>query len=627
VRRLIALLQSLIITTISAAAARKVLGWLGLRPNGTCERLVFEIALGLGLLGMLVFLIGMSGLLYAPWIVVLVAALAAFAWRELAAVVADFINGIKSVRKAEWSVETVVAAVILIAITLPALIRSLAPPLGDDWDSLAYHLAIPKLFLKSHSIHYIDFSSHSNFPFTWEMLYTLGMSIGSVSLAKLFHFGAGVVLVGAAYCLGRRYFSNSAGRLAALIVAGIPLFAWESPTAYIDLATALYSLLVVYALLNSTDEQNSRWAIVAGLMAGLAAGTKMTALLMIAIVFVWVLSSGKWKTAIIVAVLAVIIAAPWYVKSYAYTGNPVFPFAYGVFGGKNWSAETAKAYRDDQVKFGKVADNQSPLMLPWNLTFRFARFNDYAARAEPGLELPVFSGMTHVYLSSTGPILLALLPVIVLGALKRGRHRPILAISLVMVAAWYFTMQNSRYLLPALVILAPVMAYSSELLKVRKAAFTASAITGIFTAYLMWSFALPALPVALGMEPQDSYLEKSFNIYRASKFANEELPDDAAIALFGETRGFYLDRGYIWADPGHNALIPYDYMAGEPKKLIDWLKARGVGYVLINEPNFPDYQEESSPTSAKLIGLAIKDGYLKEIFRDQSGISIFKLTD
>lgn len=624
-RLLIAVLQFLIITTISAAAARKLFGWLGLQFRGTGERLVFESALGLGLLGMLVFFMGMFGLLYAPWMVALLAALIAFAWRELAGVVADIISGIRSVRKVKWNAEAVAVAVILPAIALPALIRSLAPPLGDDWDSLAYHLAIPKLFLNAHSIHYIDFSSHSNFPFIWEMLYTLGMSLGSVSLAKLFHFGAGVILIGAAYSLCRRYFSNSTGRLAALIVAGIPLLAWESTTAYIDLATALYSLLAVYALLNLTDERDNRWAIAAGLMAGLAAGTKLTALLMIAVVFVWVISTGKWKTALIAAVLAVIIAAPWYVKSYAYTGNPVYPFAYGVFGGKNWSAETAKAYRDDQVRFGKVADSQSPVMLPWNLTFRFARFNDFAARAEPGLELPVFSGMPHVYLSSTGPILLALLPVIVLGALRKGRHRPVLVTSLVMIAAWYFSMQNSRYLLPALAILAPVMAYSSEMLKVRKAVFAASAITGIFTAYLMWTFALPAMPVALGMESGDSYLEKSFNIYRASKFANEELPDSAAIALFGETRGFYFDRDYIWADPGHNALIPYEAMAGEPEKLITWLKGRGVGYVLVNKSNFPDYQEESAPTPARLIGLAIEAGGLEEVFRDPSGVSIYRI--
>ncbi|MEN6521998.1 MAG: glycosyltransferase family 39 protein [Armatimonadota bacterium] len=603
-------------------------------PKGTGERLIFESALGFGILGMLIFAMGMLEVLYPSWILWLLVVTAVISYRELAGVISDAFDGLKAVRKIKWNAEMAIIAAILASVAVLALVRSLAPPVGDDWDSLAYHLAISKLFLKHHGIYYIDFSSHSNFPFTWEMLYTLGLSFGSVSLAKLFHFGAGVILTGAVYSMSARHFSRSTGRLAALMVAGIPLLAWEATTAYIDLAVALYLLLTVYALLNFSEEGDKKWALVAGLTAGLAAGTKMTALLMIPIAFVWILwpnraKSGvrslRWKTAFTAVLLAAVIAAPWYVKSYVYTQNPVYPFAYGVFGGKNWSAETAKAYRDDQKKFGRVPDAQSPVMLPWNLTFRFARFNDYAARAEPGLELPAFTGSSQVYLSSVGPLLLAFLPLVLFGMLRKGKHRPLLIVSCVMIAAWYITMQNTRYLLPALAMLAPVMAHSAELIKVRKAAVAASVTAGAFTVMLMLMFVWPVVPVVFGMEAHDHYLDRSLNIYRASSFVNKSLPRDGGIALFGETRGFYIGRDYIWADPGHNALIPYDSMGSDPEKLLGWLRNRGMSYVLVNKANFPDYRDESAPASAKLIWQAVGNRRLKEVFNDPSDIAVYRI--
>ena len=32
--------------------------------------------------------------------------------------------------------------------------------------------------------------------------------------------------------------------------------------------------------------------------------------------------------------IALIVAAPWYLCNLAFTGNPVYPFAYGIFGGR-----------------------------------------------------------------------------------------------------------------------------------------------------------------------------------------------------------------------------------------------------------------------------------------------------
>src|SRR5205823_3823427 len=65
---------------------------------------------------------------------------------------------------------------------------ALAPPADLDWDGLSYNLAAPKVYLRDHRIHFIAYDSHTNFPFTVEMLYTLGLAWGGAVAAKLFHW-------------------------------------------------------------------------------------------------------------------------------------------------------------------------------------------------------------------------------------------------------------------------------------------------------------------------------------------------------------------------------------------------------------------------------------------------------
>jgi hypothetical protein len=111
--------------------------------------------------------------------------------------------------------------------------------------------------------------------------------------------------------------------------------------------------------------------------------------------------------------------------------------------------------------------------------------------------------------------------------------------------------------------------------------FGVAAVSGLLAVYVMWSYAAPAVPVAVGLESQTDYL-KGFDLYRASEFINKELPRDARVALLGETRGFYIDRDYLWADSGHNAIVP----AGDQASRIKWLASHGYRYILVNGLSF-----------------------------------------
>ncbi|MEZ5162187.1 MAG: hypothetical protein R2688_00235 [Fimbriimonadaceae bacterium] len=128
------------------------------------------------------------------------------------------------------------------------LVASLSPSTTMDWDSIAYHLAVPKMWMQDGQIHKVLNLHHSNFPFSIDNLYIWGLALGGEAGAKAFSFAILVFGVLAVYGTARRCFPDSqfAGLAAGLIFAGSPVVLWESGTAYIDVAHGLYAGLGVF---------------------------------------------------------------------------------------------------------------------------------------------------------------------------------------------------------------------------------------------------------------------------------------------------------------------------------------------------------------------------------------------
>lgn len=92
----------------------------------------------------------------------------------------------------------------------------------------------------------------------------------------------------------------------------------------------------------------ARGALVGGLV-GVACSAKPTALFMVAptvgLMLLAFVPRKRWAGAIGAgAALGVLLMLPWLVRNWLACGNPVFPFAVGVFGGGHWSAEQVSTY-------------------------------------------------------------------------------------------------------------------------------------------------------------------------------------------------------------------------------------------------------------------------------------------
>jgi len=587
-------------------ASAVVLAGLGLitlgrrlfKSNGSSSILT-DTALGIGGLSLVILAFGALQLFSGAGKYILLGLCGVLALFGTIRIITELLNKLKvrASQKQKLTLIQVLPILLLIVIACAVLLAGSAPPAMDDWDSLAYHLTVPRLYIDHGGLYYIDFSSHSNFPMLLEMLYIPGLMLGNPVAAKLVHFIIGILFILAVIRLTEKHIQPGAGYLAGIATAGIPIVMWEGTTGYIDLATALYTVLAVEALFNMQDENKPKLALFAGLFAGFAASTKLLGAATILLIGAWLIIQHitlKKKSAGSVLLwfcLGALICLPWYLRTFINTGSPVFPFFYSVFGGRDWNTELAQAYTASQAHFGMGHSLLDLIKLPYNITVFSERFYD-----TPGLYV--------------GPILLVGLPMLLV--LIKHRTNKTLGLAgfiIAQVLLWFALTQQSRYLFPVYGLLGALsagLAYKMESLKSLKIGlwiiFTVTALCGLYT---ILPSAIDRSAVAFGGETTNDYLSRSVDVYRADNYINENLPKNAKVVLFGDTRGFYLDRKFAWADWGHNARFSRNY--SNASDLVTYLRSQGYTHAFVNLQFLP--KDHHGPLVADAItqGLLVQE--------------------
>jgi hypothetical protein len=587
------------VALLARSLGSRLLSALRVECSSTLERAVMAMGLGLGVIAYLMLALGLLGWLRG-WVVAAVL-LVLFLSQVL-----PLRNGTESVpswlcvgwkwlkeqRNVRQTLGERVLTVYIVITSLVLLLATLCPPTGSDWDGLTYHLAAPKNFIRHGRIFYIAFDHHSNFPFTVEMLYTIGLILrgwtieatGGAVAAKLFHALFALLCALTIYAFGRRHLSRTAGLVGAAVFLSIPIVASEAVTAYADIGLAAYALLAFYAFWNGsmgiwkygsvgevsrTPILPHSHTLLAAVFAGLSMSTKYSGLL----VFGWlgllmlahvVRHRIALKPLITFALIAALIASPWYVKNVVYTRNPVYPFLYNVFDGRNWSKDRAIAYEGHQREFGMGRGIVDFFLAPWRVTmwpWNYDREWDKrpVAQKQKGFEVQPFPT------SAVGPALLMfVMPLLLL----RGHPKVIvflLVTSLFFLFCWFFALaQYNRYLFPILPLLSlcagyAVVTFSQRSQPLRFVCGAALALNLAFGFVLFVTTQENELSVALGRMSEQQRLER-FSVYAVCKFVNENVANSAKIVTYGETRWFYLDREYLWGEREHHTLINYEPM-------------------------------------------------------------------
>ncbi len=188
----------------------------------------------------------------------------------------------------------------------------------------------------------------------------------------------GLVALGL-YAWGQRLFNPRVGFWAAALWLSSPLVLWAGSSAYIDIGFACFIFFGVYAFSNWMDTDETHWLVMSAAFLGFAAAAKYSALFFLALFgFIIVLKEIKkrrFRQIALFTLIVALIAGPWYLRSYYYTGNPVFPFFPHIFGyGFLSGQDVHEIIKDTTTAYGRDKTLTNFLLLPWNLAFNQQKF-------------------------------------------------------------------------------------------------------------------------------------------------------------------------------------------------------------------------------------------------------------
>jgi hypothetical protein len=582
------LLLALGLWAIALGLGRRALRGLRAEPRGPLDS-ISAAALGLGLLGQAVFLLGWWGGLRPAQMAALVLAAAAVSAGELR---------LPALARPRLAAGSSVAAGLLAFAALFAVLTALAPPLA--WDVRAYHLAIPELGLRDGRWSSLPWLLHAHWPHLMEALYALPLAAGQDGAAALLHAGAAGLLVGGVFLAARRPGGNSAAWAAALLLAAQPVLLAEAGTAHSDAAAALFAFAAAHALAR-WDETGSRgWLAAAGALAGLGAASKLTLLAMLAGWALWLAARRRPRDAAVFLGAGILFVGPWLLKSWLETGDPAWPLLSRFLG---HPAAAALAARN-------ALSNRWGLPPPlWMLTEDGPGF-----LLVPLAGLWALSGSRRAQATREERWLLAGAPLLALGVFRQH-------------AAW-------RYLLPlwpALALAAGrAAAVCFEKNRARAAAACVLLAGGAVPIVLaspnnaLFGVLAPRSADFPGADRRELFTDRSVDVSSFYRQARGVLPPGARVLLFREIRGYGAGFDYVWGDPMNQAELEYGSIPG-PDALLARLKALRVGYVL-DHPGSTLYRDAPGyydPRTLALMAEALRRG--GRVVLDRGDLVLYQL--
>jgi hypothetical protein len=215
---------------------------------------------------------------------------------------------------------------------------------APGFDATTYHLPLARDLLQGQGFSYDPYVRYSFFPQANEALFAAVMmsSLDASAAAgiQLLMLAATVSLVGGWFLATGRSAGSAVG--AALLVVASPVIVYPATSAYIDVGALAFLTagFVTGALIleKRLPESWATWGLV-GLLLGEVAATKYTGGGYGLVVLVALLVARRTGVGLLPALggasLGLVIAAlPWYAWTIHLTGDPVYPFATGIFGNR-----------------------------------------------------------------------------------------------------------------------------------------------------------------------------------------------------------------------------------------------------------------------------------------------------
>jgi 4-amino-4-deoxy-L-arabinose transferase-like glycosyltransferase len=583
-RSLLDLLAWLLFLGAATGIGRRVLGrWLaGFTP---LEDLVLSTGLGLGIISLLMLAVGLAGGFerWIAWVLVLAIAAGGMSplrglWRRLRA---------SPVLRAETRFERLLAIFVLL-VFVPALLSALAPPIA--WDSQVYHLTGPKLYIAQGRITGGIDIPYLGFPALMETLFATGMLLRGPAVAALIHLSYGILSLLLVYAIADRYLTRRAGWLGIAALAAAPTIVRIASWAYVDLAILFYELASFFLLLQWQKAEEGKRSLglmaLVGVFCGFAIGVKYTAVLLPITLATIMLFLGRKeggrslaRRTLLFGGATALVAVPWFLRNWAFTGNPIYPF---FLPGRFWNEFRAWFY----ARAGTGLAFEAPwrlLVAPWEATVL-------------GLE------GAEGYSATIGPLFLVAVPLLGLTFRRwTTEQRKVVILALAVCTPQYLfwlygvaqsaLLVQTRLLFPIFGFAALLAGFGLDRLEVlSRPAFSLDRLLSALVVLVLGLDLLGAglefahhNPVSylVGWESANDYLSQyQYEYQQATNYINEELPQSAKVYFLWEPRSFYVDRD-VQPDAILDGFLDLRYRYNDAKGIDRYLREQGFTHVLL----------------------------------------------
>ena len=439
-------------------------------------------------------------------------------------------------------------------------VRTLGPWLG--WDDMTAHLTLPKIYLEHGGFRRLPLNVYSHWPSNVQLIYGLGLAVGDYVLAKLLHLAFLALLTVAVYRFAARAAAPWTGVVAASLLLANDVVLVEAPVANIDIAVAFFFFMAVTLAVEFRETGRRASLVLSGLFCGCVAGSKITGLGAIACVFPLVVlgslkrgqtpfstspqkGSDPFSNGALFVSSAFALALPWLVKSYVYTGDPLYPVLWKYFGGIEWSDALHEQFWQWQNRIGMGRTPRDYLLLPVRvILYGGEGYENFAAWISK--TWIVFLPLTLVFIPWVPVARRCLLP------------------ALLYFIVWAFSSQQSRFLISVLPLLAVATAVTASWVVDGTAKLASTFLTrGRWVTAIrvgLASVVIAGAVVVLGwasryvragsMEATRNLIVDPPNIREwtpdpAFTFVRQQLPRSAKVLMLNINHGFFLDRDYI----------------------------------------------------------------------------------
>ena len=563
----VVLLQTLCCLGLGAAALRMLKIDADL---GTGEHWALSFATGFGVLGWLIFPLGVAGYLSAA---------------PLAALLTAGALGGVLLRRPRVSVSRPVfdaigkGLLILLGIVgVFDLMEGIAPP--ADADSLAYHFSVPKQFLEAGRIEFILRAIEGAVPFGIQMTYVPALALGGEKALTLWTMVSGWAPAFVLFVFCRRHLGLNWSLTVTLIFLTTPAVIYGGGSGQVETRIALYVMVAAWALARALETGQSRYAVLAGLGCGFFAAAKFTGLLFASAAGVVVLFQRRWLMHGMVFGVALLAAGfQWYAWNGLHTGDPVFPMLFQWLGRDDlniWTKAHDLVFKEQYF----ASEILLPQSLLWFLLYPFKATLAYTGLPDAGRV-------------GFGPYGILLLPFAVLGLWRfrdRIRNSPLMTYALLaflFYVLWFFFggSQRIRHLLPVLPLFLICVTVAAQWLTAGGAYRNPLLASVMAVVFLQMAghglFALNYAKFLINDTDRQAFLMRNVEAFQAVPWINANLKKSNRVFIVHRQLKYFIEIPFFFGSPLYQSAVELRPGKSDTRTLYRQLRSVGITHMLI----------------------------------------------